>query len=77
LVKEGGILVYAVCSLEPEEGEKVVQGFLEGQDGFVVDPEPPAVLSRDGSLLDGRGFFKSLPQEHDMDGFFAVRLKRA
>ena len=36
-VKPGGALVYSVCSLEPEEGEQVVQRFLESRNGLQVD----------------------------------------
>ncbi|MEO0604770.1 MAG: transcription antitermination factor NusB [Myxococcota bacterium] len=37
LVRPGGILVYAVCSPEPEEGESVVERFLEAHRDFAVD----------------------------------------
>jgi 16S rRNA (cytosine967-C5)-methyltransferase len=76
LVKTGGILVYAVCSLEPEEGEQVVRRFLEEQTGFVVDRGPGEFPSRYQGMMDRSGFFRSLPYKHQMDGFFAVRMKR-
>ncbi|MBW1858954.1 MAG: 16S rRNA (cytosine(967)-C(5))-methyltransferase RsmB [Deltaproteobacteria bacterium] len=76
LVKPGGHLVYAVCSLEPEEGEDVVQDFLKNQAQFVIDREPIGVLDMDAGLVDSSGCFRSLPHKQNMDGFFAVRLKR-
>lgn len=76
LVKKGGRLVYCVCSLEPEEGDYVVEKFLKNQDQFVIDREPVGLLDVDEHLVDSSGFFRSSPHEHDMDGFFAARLKR-
>jgi 16S rRNA (cytosine967-C5)-methyltransferase len=37
LLKPGGVLVYATCSLEPEENEEVVRSFLEAQPGFRLE----------------------------------------
>jgi 16S rRNA (cytosine967-C5)-methyltransferase len=76
LVKPGGRLVYCVCSLEPEEGACVVKDFLKNRTQFVIDREPVGLFDVDERLVDGSGFFRSIPHEHDMDGFFAVRLKR-
>jgi 16S rRNA (cytosine967-C5)-methyltransferase len=76
LVKPGGHLVYAVCSLEPEEGEDVIQDFLKDQAQFVIDREPDGVMDVDAGLLDRSGYFRSLPHQQNMDGFFAVHLKR-
>jgi len=74
-VRPGGVLVYAVCSLAPEEGWGVVHPFLASEAGqrFQVEapPRPPAFAS----LLDEQGAFVSLPHRHDMDGFYAVRLR--
>lgn len=76
LVKRGGCLVYSVCSLEPEEGERTVEGFLKSHPDFAIDDSSTGPAEMDQSLVDGSGVFRSLPHEHDMDGFFAVRLKR-
>ncbi|HXJ01235.1 MAG TPA: transcription antitermination factor NusB [Micropepsaceae bacterium] len=74
-----GVLVYAVCSLEPEEGEDQVGAFLRRRTDFarvaVTSGEvfDPAFVSADGNL-------KTLPfywkEKGGMDGFYAVRLKR-
>ncbi|NVM57845.1 MAG: 16S rRNA (cytosine(967)-C(5))-methyltransferase RsmB [Desulfobacterales bacterium] len=76
LVKRGGLLVYCVCSLEPEEGEEVIEDFLKSHGGFVIDRRSTKLSVVDELLVDSSGFFRTLPHEHDMDGFFAVRLKK-
>jgi 16S rRNA (cytosine967-C5)-methyltransferase len=72
LVRPGGILVYATCSLEPEEGEEVVAAFLRSSTAFLPDELPPwAAAFRDGDYL------RKDPARHGGDGFFAARLRRA
>lgn len=72
LLKAGGILVYATCSLEPEENSDVVNNFLESHPQFELSdctemlPEPARILVRNG-------FFQPLPAP-SIDGFFAARL---
>jgi 16S rRNA (cytosine967-C5)-methyltransferase len=73
-----GRLVYATCSMEPEENEGVVEKILEERQGF-------RVLSKDelarefpnlSPLFDQRGYFRTRPDLHGMDGFFAAVLTR-
>ncbi len=75
-VKPNGILVYAVCSMEPEENEAVIQDFLKNQPDFVIDNDlgklPAAIRSSINSVF---GFTTLAFIEH-MDGFFLARLKR-
>ncbi len=73
LLKKGGVLVYAVCSLEPEEGEELVEAFLKDHPEF-SPTSPPGFPAPD--LLDSQGFFRTLPHRQAMDGFFAVALKK-
>ncbi len=71
-VRPGGWLVYATCSLEPEENEAQVQAFLERFPAFRRDPGtavPAELLTPNGDLL-------LLPQRHGTDGAFAARLRR-
>ena len=70
LVRPGGLLVYAVCTLAREENEDVVEWFQGAHPAFVL--ERPA-LARD--LLAPAGYLRTLPHRHGLDGFFAARLR--
>ena len=74
LVKPGGVLVYATCSLEPEENSAIVNDFLARHAGLGREPATGAVPA---ALLTAEGDFQSLPQRHGMDGAYAARLVRA
>ncbi len=74
LVKPGGVLVYATCSLEPEENSAIVNDFLARHAGLGREPATGAVPT---ALLTAEGDFQSLPQRHGMDGAYAARLVRA
>jgi 16S rRNA (cytosine967-C5)-methyltransferase len=71
LVKPGGRLVYATCSLEPEENEDVVLSFVERQPGWRVEP-----LADFPVAADAVGFIRCFPHVHGTDGFTAIRLRR-
>lgn len=76
-VREGGRLVYATCSSEPEENEQVVDAFLAANPGFglidlAAEPLPPAVTT----LIDARGLFRTLPFRDRLEAFFAAALQR-
>lgn len=72
-VKKGGHLIYCTCSLLPEENENIVDDFLENNPHFSLCPMPASINSR---LIDSRGFFRTYPHKHNMDGFFGAVLKR-
>jgi len=77
LLKSGGIMVYSVCSTEPEEGEEVIKGFLQGNHNFSIIKsecdflEPFEVPAKNSGV-----FYRTFPHKHNMDGFFAAILKR-
>jgi 16S rRNA (cytosine967-C5)-methyltransferase len=76
-LKPGGILVYSVCSLEMQEGEDIIEGFLAANGGF--DLEPGTGLPTFARPA-GPGWIRILPgmleEEGGLDGFFIARLVR-
>ena len=78
-VRPGGTLVYATCSLEPEEGEAQVESFLAAQPGFAIDPIRAEELPA-GVTPHARGWLRLLPgalaDKGGCDGFFMVRMTR-
>ncbi len=73
-VKPGGTLVYATCTLHPQENEGIIIPFLENHSHWEIDPPPPhSFLS---AFSTSKGWMKVWPYRYHMDGFFMVRLKR-
>jgi 16S rRNA (cytosine967-C5)-methyltransferase len=76
-VKPGGRLVYAVCSLEPQEGEDVARRFAAP--GFAIDPVSPDELPA-GLAPTTEGFVRippgALAEAGGCDGFFIARFRR-
>lgn len=77
-LRPGGTLVYAVCSLEPEEGEVVARDFLAEHPSFAIDGIAPDILPS-GLVATPEGWLRILPgQIQDpggSDGFFIVRFR--
>ena len=71
-VKPKGILVYATCTLNPRENERVVQGFLQNHPHWQI--QTPPVQSPAAVFAQKEGWIKILPHRHQMDGFFMVKL---
>jgi 16S rRNA (cytosine967-C5)-methyltransferase len=78
LVKPGGRLVYATCSLLPQENEAVVEEFLERHPEFAVE-SASEVLARQGIALPAQHdrFLRLDPGVHGTDGFFGAVLIRS
>ena len=75
LVKPGGRLVYATCSLLAEENDAIVTQFLSAHPDFALLPARD-VLAEQKIMLDTGDYLKLLPQVHHTDGFFAAVLER-
>ena len=71
MVKPGGRLVYATCSLEPDENEAVVGPLLERDAAWRVDPPGGFAVAPDAA-----GYVRLYPHVHRTDGFTAIRLRR-
>jgi 16S rRNA (cytosine967-C5)-methyltransferase len=80
MVGPRGLLVFAVCSLEPEEGTEQVEHFLRHHAEYRRVPIGPAELFGLAECLDANGDLRSLPCHFSrlggMDGFYAARLVR-
>jgi 16S rRNA (cytosine967-C5)-methyltransferase len=79
MVAPGGTLVFAVCSLEPEEGAEQAALFLERRNDFVRVPVTADEIAGHAEWI-ADGDLRTLPchlsREGGMDGFYAARLKR-
>lgn len=69
----GGFLVYSTCTLEAEENEEQLRGFLDRHPDFRVEAGGGSEVAR---YVDGEGFLRVLPQRDGFDGAFAARLVR-
>jgi 16S rRNA (cytosine967-C5)-methyltransferase len=83
LTRPGGLLVYATCSLEPEEGEQQVERFLARQLNFQRVPITPSEVEGFTDFLSPLGDMRSLPfhvtnadsRLSGCDGFYSARLR--
>ncbi len=67
LVKPGGKLVYATCSLLPDENEAQIERFLKDHPDFEIQPVPESL---------GKPYLRMTPHRHNTDGFFTAVLIR-
>ena len=79
MVATGGLLVFAVCSLEREEGEEQIAAFLNAHPEFVRAPLTAEELFGHGEWISPEGDLRTLPchlpDQGGMDGFYVARLK--
>jgi 16S rRNA (cytosine967-C5)-methyltransferase len=79
MLRPGGRLVYAVCSLQPEEGEQRLQAAI-GRLGLCPDPVRPAEVPTLEAAITASGALRTTPalwpQHGGLDGFFIARLYR-
>lgn len=78
ILKPGGMLVYAVCSLEREEGEEQVTRFLQRHADAELVPVKNGEHGIAAEWITARGELRTLPchfkAEGGMDGFYAARI---
>jgi 16S rRNA (cytosine967-C5)-methyltransferase len=84
LLKPGGRLVYATCSLEPEEGEAQIAALLARNPDLALEPILPEEVFGQPDWVLSSGCLRTLPCQlkldgpewSGLDGFFAGRLVR-
>ena len=75
LVKSGGRLVYATCSILPEENEQIVEAFLAAHPEFELR-NSAELLAQQHIALDTGNYLRLNPALHNTDGFFAAVLEK-
>ena len=78
LVRPGGRLIYATCSMLAEENERQIDTFLAGHPDFTVQPLDavwPAAIDSDPPPTGGP-YLRLSPARHGTDGFFAAVMER-
>lgn len=83
LLKPGGRLVYAVCSLEAEEGEDQLDWVRQALPALAFEPVTPVTIGGWAAAISGEGALRTHPglavpgaAGGSMDGFFATRFRR-
>ena len=78
MLKPGGILVYSVCSLQPEEGPARIEALLGANNGIDRLPVSETEIEGLSETITAEGDIRTLPShlaaEGGMDGFFIARL---
>jgi len=75
LVKPGGRLVYATCTILPDENEKVAEDFAAAHDEFKA-LSCTQLLAAQRILIDTGKYLRLWPHQHGTDGFFAAAFER-
>jgi len=68
-----GTLVYATCTITPQENREVVRGFLSRHPDFALESAAEFVF---GEFVDADGFLHTFPPRPGLDCVFAARLRR-
>jgi 16S rRNA (cytosine967-C5)-methyltransferase len=71
-VKPGGLLVYSVCTTEPEEAADQIELFLRSHPEFTAEPPTGTGIA----FPTWQAYLRTLPGPEGMDGFFAARLRK-
>ena len=75
LVRPGGTLVYAVCTPMRAETDDVIASFLAQHPRFARESAAAHLPARAATLVSADGALRTWPHRHDLDAFFAVRLR--
>jgi 16S rRNA (cytosine967-C5)-methyltransferase len=73
MLKSGGVLVYSTCTINRGENENVIEQFLKKHSDFKIESGPKQL---DHFKTSG-GFYRTVPYKQNMDGMFAVRMRKS
>lgn len=80
LVAPGGLLIYATCSLQPEEGSERIEAFLRNDARFARQPISADEIGGLETAITPTGDLRTLPCQlaeiGGLDGFYTARLRR-
>lgn len=80
MLQPGGLLIYCVCSLEPEEGPERIEAFLGQNSAFERAPISAEEVAGLDEAISGSGDIRTLPsmlaERGGIDGFFIARLQK-
>ena len=76
LLRKGGNMLYVTCTISKEENEDVVSEFLTHNPEMILEDLNARVPEWGLDLVDDRGFFRTGPRLHEMDGFFAALFRK-
>ena len=76
VLRTGGVMLYATCTVSREENEDVIHDFLEKNSRFRLVDLHKHVPGWGREFIDTQGFFRTSPATHHMDGFFAALLRK-
>jgi 16S rRNA (cytosine967-C5)-methyltransferase len=78
MVKPGGMLVYACCSLQPEEGPMRIEAFLRRRPNWARQPVGKGEIPGTAEFITADGDLRTLPShwsgQGGIDGFYMARL---
>jgi 16S rRNA (cytosine967-C5)-methyltransferase len=74
-VSDGGRLIYATCSSEPEENDDVADAFLSAAGAFTA-VDARTISSVPAAVVDERGRLRTSPDQHGLECFFGAVFER-
>jgi 16S rRNA (cytosine967-C5)-methyltransferase len=77
LLKPGGHLLYITCTTEPAENEAQIDAFLSRHPEFHLATDPGRLPPPAQDFIRPPGYYRTSPEDHNLDVFFAALLARS